>query len=175
MSLPDLWAASSFSFLFFLKKEKSFAFPQMCPLNSSGWVPYHSQEAGLVHVWTQVAARPAGKQAPSDLGCAELMGEHPIPLHLRADVFPRPPPEAYVLPSAREENTPNYDSMTKLLPLLRDVGAADAVQVKSPQPHGVCVRTRAHPQLTGLCGHVTPEPCAQGHTSSRPNCIRGKI
>ena len=71
MSLPDLWAASSFSFLFFLKKEKSFAFPQMCPLNSSGWVPYHSQEAGLVHVWTQVAARPAGKQAPSDLGCAE--------------------------------------------------------------------------------------------------------
>lgn len=64
--------------------------------------------------------------------------------------------------------------MTKLLPLLRHVGAADAVQVKSPQPHGVCVCMRAHPQLTGLCSHVTPEPCVQGHTS-RPNCIGGKI
>ena len=83
-----------------------------------------------------------------------------------------------MLPSAREENTPNNDSMTRLLPLSRDVGAADAVQVKSPQPHsvcGVCVHTHARLQLTGLCGHVPPEPCAQGHTSSGLNCISGKI
>ena len=81
-----------FIFFFFFFKEKSFAFLQMCPLNSSGWVPYHSQEAGLIHVWTQVAARPAGKQASSDLGCAELMGEHPIPLHLRAERLPMSSP-----------------------------------------------------------------------------------
>ena len=68
--------------------------------------------------------------------------------------------------------------MTKLLPLLRDVGAADTVQVKSPQLHGVrgvCVCTRAHLQLTGFCSHVTPEPCAQGHSSSYPNYISWKI
>lgn len=87
-----------FIFIFFLKKEKSFAFLQMCPLNSSGWVPHHSWEAGLIHVWTQAAAHLAGKQASSGPGCAELMAEHPTPLHLRGERLPTssspgPPPE----------------------------------------------------------------------------------
>lgn len=151
-----------FHFYFFSKKENSFAFLQTCPLTSSGCVPHHSREAGLVHVRTQAAAHLAGKQASSDPGCAELMGEHPTPLHLRGKRLPPssppgPPPEDYVLPSAREENTPNNDSMTKLLPSSRDVGAADAVQVQSPQPHGVC----------GVCAH-TCTPAAARPLRPRP-------